>query len=181
MPLLGDAVLMGMARLDASGGDPVVVEHPQPPLVEAAAASLLQLVSGRRQVVRAALLRAAAQRPERPLQPADERLEALAEDHGHPGPAAEGQPECEEEVDVGDAGDRHPQRLALGEVHLGLLARSMLLLEEDLLFRTVHRSPVTEAALERPHLSLVELARTSLDQVLEHGLRLEVALGVRRQ
>ena len=60
---------------------------------------------------------------------------------------------------VGPPADGHSQRVAVGEVHLGLPARRMLLGEVHLPVRALQSAPVLEAALQRPQLGRAETGR----------------------
>ena len=176
--LLDDAILIGLARLDAGGLDAVVVEDAGVAGIERASAGLLELVGGRGEIVGACDLGGAAELPHAMLEAIDQGLEGLGECDLREGPAAEGEAELEEQVDEGHAADRHAEAGRVGEVHGAEPAGLVRLLEEDLLGRAMQGSPVPEPPLEGTELPVLELVGAGALQVLQDGLGLELALPI---
>ena len=142
-------------------------------LREPATAALRQLVCGRRQVVRAVFLRDTPEAPQRPLNPLTQRLERLAVAQRHRLPVRVRQHEVIEQVRKRFAGDRHPQRIHLGEIGLALLPGAVHLREVHLLIRAVQRPPMPKPALQGAQLTRLKLTRVAALQLLEHRLRLK--------
>ena len=137
MRLLGDAVFMRATGRDAAGAHPVVLEDRAKPRRQIAPATMFQLVGRGGQIVAAQHGRHAAERPDRALQAGHQRLERLAEGHGHPAPPAVTQDTLEEQMRQRLAGDRHPEVGAVGEVDRRLAPGHGHLLEIHLGLRAV--------------------------------------------
>ena len=142
MSLLGDAVFMALAAIDAGGAEAVVVQQGGVVVVKRSAAAAAHLVGGGRSIVAAHHLRHAAQGPEGRLQAMLQRQEGLAGGDLRATPPRVAEDQLEQLVPVGLTRDGHPQGAAMGEVELGFPARWMLLGEVHLLIRTVERPPV---------------------------------------
>jgi hypothetical protein len=156
---LRDPVFMRLPGSDPRRAEAVVLGHLGEARRQRPPSRLLQLVGGRRQVVHAHPVGHPAKRPQRVLQPAEQRLERLAEGQLHEAPAAVGQHQLEEQVHEQRPGDRHPQLRRVREVDRRHLARLVPLREIDLLVRPAVGAKVAYSALQRPQLPRRELPR----------------------
>jgi hypothetical protein len=155
-----------------------VIEDTAEARVERATAALFELVRRGREIVGAKHLGHAAERPERVLDPRDERLVRLAESEIDPSPAAEREHELEEQVPQGLAENRHAKIGRVREVDRGLATGDVLLLEVDFLLRPVHGAPVAHPSLKRAKLARRELSGRSLLEHVEDRGRLKHAVRV---
>src|SRR5262249_26570787 len=158
------------ARLDAGRAKAVVVEQVSEALRESPASGEPELMSRRRQIVVPDDFDHAAEIPEGTLDAREHRLERLPEGQLHLAPAPEPQHQLEEEVLEEIARDRDFELGRVREVELRLPPRRVHLLEENLLRRTLRRSPVPNPALQSPELAGLEPARMILHQRVEDGL-----------
>ena len=142
MSLLGDAVFMALAPIDASGTEAVVVQQGGVVVVKGAAAAAFHLVGGRRQIVAAQYLGDAAQGPQGILQPLLQRQEGLTGGDLGVAPSRVAEYQLEQQVAIGLARDGHLEFPAVGEVNLGLPTRRMHLGEVHLPLRPVQRPPI---------------------------------------
>ena len=118
----------------------------------------LEIAERRRQAVRAVLCRDPTEFPQRMLQSLRQRLETLpAKNRLYIGEARPRHPEVIQQVVQGLAGDRDPQRGRHGEVRYPLPAGNLLLLEENLLIRTVAQLPGPHTPLQRPAHARVQI------------------------
>jgi hypothetical protein len=109
-----------------------------------------------------------AQLPQRFLQTLGQRGEALAAlDRLDVLPAGERQPEVVEQVRERRAVDRHRQARRVSEVRQR--ARRMLLTEDQLLFRSLGRTPVCDPPLQRAQHTVGKPARMLPLQRLQNG------------
>ena len=139
--VLGDAVFMALAGIDAGGAEAVVVQQGGVIVVKSAAAAAAQFVGGRRGIVAAHHLWNAAQSPEGILQSLLQRQEGLAGGDLSVAPSRVAEYQLEQQVGVGLSGDGHLEFPAVGEVELGLPSRRMHLGEVHLLIRPMQRPP----------------------------------------
>ena len=72
----------------------------------------------------------------------------------------------------------HPKPRTVCEVHLGLTARRMVLLEVHLPVRSVKRPVVADPALKRPQLGTAEPAGVSLVEPFEDSCRTQISLRI---
>ena len=93
-------------------------------------------------------------------------------------PAGVAQHQVEQQVSEGLATYGDSQFRAVGEVHLRLSARRMLLLKVHLTIRPMKGSVVSDPALERPLLRPAEPARVSLVKPLQDGCRTQLTVGI---
>ncbi len=135
--LLGDAIFMALAAIDAGGLETVVVQQGGVIVVKRPPPAAFHLVGGGRGIVAAHHLRHAAQGPEGRLQTLLQRQEGLAGGELRVAPPRVAEDQLEQLVAVGLTGDSHFQGTAVGEVELGFPAGWMLLGEVHLLIRTV--------------------------------------------
>ena len=142
MSLLGDAVFVALAAIDASGTEAVVIQQGGVVVVKGAAAAAPHLVGGRRQIVGTHHLWDAAQGPQGILQPFLQGQEGLPGGDLRVTPPRVAEYQLEQQVPVGLAGDGHLEFPAVGEVELGLATRRMLLGEVHLPLRPVQRPPI---------------------------------------
>ena len=140
--VLGDAVFMALAAIDAGGAEAIVVQQGGVIVVKSAAAAAFHLVGGRRGIVAAHHLWNAAQGPEGILQTLLQRQEGLTGGDLGVAPPRVAEYQLEQQVGVGLSGDGHPEFPAVGEVELGFASRWMLLGEVRLPLRTVERPPI---------------------------------------
>ena len=140
--VLGDAVFMALAAVDAGGPETVVVQQGGVVVVKGAAATAFHLVGGRRGIVATQYPGDAAQGPEGILQTLLQRQESLTDGDLSVAPSRVAEDQMEQQMWIGLAGDGHPQGIAVGEVELGLATRRMLLGEVHLPLRTVQRPPI---------------------------------------
>jgi hypothetical protein len=172
--LLGDAVLVRAARVDARRDEPVVRQHRREALGQRTAAGVTEFMGGGREVVRACDFGHTAQRPQRTLQACDQGLVGLsADEHGDEAPAAVGQHELEQQVIEGIPSDRDAELARMCEIDLRLSARHVLLGKEDLSLGPVDGSPVPQPPLQRTQLTDVKLTGTPFLESLEQRRCLE--------
>ena len=141
MSLLGDAVFMALATIDAGGAQAVVVQEGGVIIVQYAAAAAAHLVGCGRRIVAAHHLRDTAQSPEGGLQSLLQCQEGLAGGDLGVTPPRVAENHLEQQVGIDPASDGHARGIAVSEVELGLATRRMLLGEVHLLIGTVQRSP----------------------------------------
>ena len=134
---------------------------------------MLQLVHRRTQAVGLMGAGHTAQRPQRLLQTAAERLQALREADLYRFPVGVGQREVINQVLEQLALDRHAQSGHVGEIRLAQRAGLVLLRKKNLLGGPLQRPPGLDAPLQRAQLRVLELARMLALQVLEQGLGLQ--------
>ena len=91
------------------------------------------------------------------------------------------QHEVEQQMAEGLASDRHPQLAAVGEVHLRLATRGMILLEVHLPIRPTQRTPISKTTLKRPQLRHTEPTGVSLFEPPQDRRRLQRSLNVAPQ
>ena len=139
--VLGDAVFMALAGIDAGGAEAVVVQQGGVIVVKSAAAAAAQFVGGRRGIVAAHHLGDTAQSPEGILQSLLQGQEGLTGGDLSVAPPRVAEDQLEQQVGVGLSGDGHLEFPAVGEVELGFATRRMLLGEVHLLIRTMQRPP----------------------------------------
>src|SRR5580658_2182069 len=125
--------------------------------------------------------RHAAEIPERFLNASDERFESLAECERYPSPAAEAEHKLKEQMPQQATCNRHSQIGRVREVERPLAPGYVPLLEVHFLRRTVERTPVANATLQRPKLADAETTRVALLQYVDDRGCLENALRVARQ
>ena len=140
--LLGDTVFVGLPGIDPGGLEPIVVQELGVAAVQGPAAAAAHLVGGGRGVVRADHPGTANQLPQCVLQSLLQGQEGLTGGHLGVAPPRMAQHQLEQQVAVGAAADGDPQRVAVGEVQLGLPPRGMLLGEVNLLVRAVECPPI---------------------------------------
>ena len=139
--VLGDAVFMALAGIDAGGAEAIVVQQGGVIVVKSAAAAAAQFVGGSRGIVAAHHLWNAAQGPEGILQSLLQGQEGLAGGDLSVAPSRVAEYQLEQQVGVGLSGDGHLEFAAVGEVELGLPSRRMHLGEVHLLIRPMQRPP----------------------------------------
>ena len=139
--VLGDAVFMALAAIDAGGAKAIVIQQGGVIGVKCPPAAAFHLVGGGGGIVGAHHLGDTAQSPERSLQSLFQRQEGLTGGDLGIAPARVAEDQLEQQVRIGLAGDGHPQGTAVGEIKLGFPSRRMLLGEVHLLIGTVQRSP----------------------------------------
>ena len=166
--VLGDAVFMALAGIDAGGAEAIVVQQGGVIVVKSAAAAAAQFVGGSRGIVAAHHLWNAAQSPEGILQSLLQRQEGLTGGDFSVAPPRVAEYQLEQQVGVGLSGDGHLEFPAVGEVELGLPSRRMHLGEVHLLIRTMQRPPILQSSLQRPQLGCAEPARMLLLQPLDN-------------
>jgi len=171
MPLLDVAVLMGMARLDLLGQQPIMLHQAFVTLCEVLL--LRQVVHRRAQPVGPVPLRHPAQLPQRVLQAFAQALEALREADRRRLPVRVGQHEVVDQVLERLTLDGHTQAAHPREVRRRQPARLVHLGEEHFLGRTVQRSPAAHLPLQGPQLSVREPTRMAALQLLEDRLGLK--------
>ena len=142
MSLLGDAVFVALAPIDAGGTEAVVVQQGGVVVVKGAAAAAPHLVGGRQQIVAAQYLGDAAQGPQGILQPLLQRQEGLTGGDLGVTPSRVAEYQLEQQVAIGLACDGHLEFPAVGEVNLGLPTRRMHLGEVHLPLRPMQRPPI---------------------------------------
>ena len=152
---------------------PVVPQQLQIALVVASAATRLQIVRRRREVVGAMFPRHRSQRPQALLQALCQRLEALRVRDPHPFPVRVRQHEVICQVPVGLASDLHSQLPHVREIGLALPARLSLLREIHFPLRALQSTPAPHLALQRAQLARSEALRILPLQLLENQLRLK--------
>ena len=140
--LLGNAVLMAPAPVDAGGLQTVVVQQGGVIVVQRPGPAVAYLVGEGRGIVRADHLWHAAQVPEGVLKSLLQGQEGLSGGDFGVAPSRVAEDQLEQQVGMGMATDGHSQGAAVGEVDLGLPPRGMLLGEVDFLVRAVQRPPV---------------------------------------
>ena len=156
MGVLGDAVFMALAGIDAGGAEAVVVQQGGVIVVKSAAAAAAQFVGGSRGIVAAHHLWNAAQGPEGILQSLLQGQEGLAGGDLGVAPSRVAEYQLEQQVGVGLSGDGHLEFPAVGEVELGLPSRRMHLGEVHLLIRTMQRPPILQSSLQGAQLGRAE-------------------------
>ena len=166
--LLGDAVLVTLAPVDAGGLEPVMVQQGGVIVVQRPGPAVAYLVGEGRGIVRAHHLWDAAQLPEGVLKPLLQGQEGLSGGDLGVAPPRVAEDQLEQQVGMGLAGDGHPQGTAVGEVDLGLPPRGMLLGEVDLLVRAVQRPPVLQSSLQGAHLGGAEAPGVLFRQPLDN-------------
>ena len=175
MRALDAAILMAGAAVVARAHQGVVFQ--QRGVAGGEVLLLLQVLEGRRQAVAAMLTRGAAGLPQRVLQPAGERLEALAAVH-HLGvlPAREGEHEVIQPMGKRHAGQRDREVSRVGEVGQPLPAGGMVLGEEHLLGRAGGGAPLAQASLQRAQHGIGKGLGMVLLQLMQDGNRLQARL-----
>ena len=166
------AILVALARVVAARAQPVVGAQ-----LTIACGELLVLskvVERRRQTVGAVFFGHAAGHPQCILQPASERLEALAtEHHARMAPAAVRKGELVEPVGQRAPGHTHPERVGDREVRQPQPSGWVRLGEEDLALGTVLGTPLAHTALQGAQHRLVDTHRVAPLQLLEKRHRHE--------
>ena len=122
--------------------------------------------------------RYASQLPQRSLQSLHERRERLSEAHLGIAPPRVAQHEVEQQMPEGLPTYGHPKPRTVGEVHLRLTSRRMILLEVHLPVRPVKCPVVADPALKRPQMGTAEPAGVSLVEPLEDSCRTQFTLGI---
>ena len=174
MALLAVAVLIGFARLDGLALQTVV---PQQTLITLRERRPFRPRRHRRcQTIRAMYLRHAAQFLQRVLQAFAQTLVALREADRPRLPVRVRQHEVVQQMLEHHAVDRHAQFRAVREVAGADPTGVMVLREEHLLGRPVQPTPLLDPSLQRPQLTVGEVARTTPLQVLEQRLRLQAGV-----
>ena len=140
--VLGDAVFVALAAIDAGGPDTVVLQQGGVIGVKCPATAALQFVGGGGGIVGTHHLRYAAQGPECILHSLLEGQEGLAGGDLSVTPARVAEDQLEQQVVIGLASDGHPQGVAVGEIKLGFPTRRMLLGEVNLLIWAIQRPPI---------------------------------------
>ena len=140
--VLGDAVFMALAGIDACGAQAVVVQQGSVIGVKRPTAAALHLVGGGGGIVGPHHLGDAAQSPQRILQSLLQRQESLAGGDLGVAPARVAEDHLEQQVGVGLASYGHSQGIGVGEVELGFPSRWMVLGEVHLLIGAMQRPPV---------------------------------------
>src|SRR5580658_5753516 len=179
--LLRDAVFVRFAGPNPRRDHAVMIEHGAEAVVEGTALALFELVRRRGKIVGSSYLRHAAEIPERFLNASDERFESLAECERYPSPAAEAEHKLKEQMPQQATCNRHSQIGRVREVERPLAPGYVPLLEVHFLRRTVERTPVANATLQRPKLADAETTRVALLQYVDDRGCLENALRVARQ
>jgi hypothetical protein len=174
MALLAVPVLVGLARLDRLAPQTVV---PQQPLVTLGKRRAFRPRRyRRRQPIRPVHLWHAAQLRQRVLQPFTETLVALREAHRARLPVRVSQHEMVDQVIERQSLDGHAQTGAVREVAGAQPPRVMHLVEEHLLRRARQRSPLLDPPLQRPQLTVGELAGIAALQIDEQRLGLQTGV-----
>ena len=106
--VLGDAVFMALARVDAGGAEAIVVQQGGVIVVKRPASAAFHLVSSSRGIVAAQYLGDAAQGPQGILQTLLQRQEGLAGGDLSVAPSRVAEDQLEQQVGVGLSGDGHP-------------------------------------------------------------------------
>jgi hypothetical protein len=171
MALLTVAVLIGLARLNRLTTQAVVPQQTLVTLGERR--SFRPRRYRRRQPIRSVQLRHAAQLPQGVLQPFTETLVALREAHRSRLPVRVRQHEMVDQVIQRQALDGHAQTGAVREVAGAQPPWVMHLVEEHLLRLAVQRTPLLDPTLQRPQLTVRELAGIAALQIHEQRLRLQ--------
>ena len=174
MALLTVAVLVGLARLDRLAPQAVVPQQTLVTLGEGR--SLRPGRHRRRQPIRPVQLRHPAQFHQRVLQPLTETLVALREAHRARLPVRVGQHEMVDQVIERQALDSHAQLGTVREVAGAQPSRVMHLVEEHLLHRARQRTPLLDPPLQRPQLTVGELAGMAALQINEQRLGLQTGI-----
>ena len=115
-----------------------------------------------------------AQIPQRSLESAHQRRERLPEAYLRLPPARVTQNELEQQMSERLSTYHHAQFAAVGEVHLRLTFRRMLLLEVHLSLRPAQCTPVPYPPLQSAQVRCVEPARVTLVQPLQQHCRLQL-------
>ena len=168
VPLLDVAVLVGVARLDLLGHQPIMLHQAFVALREVLL--LRRVVHRQAHPVGPVSLWHATQLPQRVLQPLAQTLEALREADRPRLPVRVGQHEVVDHVVERLPRDRHSQAAHPREVRRRQPARLMHLGEEHLLRRPVLRPPTPHLPLQRPHLPIREPAGVAALQLAHDRL-----------
>ena len=140
--VLGDAVFMALAPVDAGGAEAIVVQQGGVIVVQGATAAATQFVSRSQGIVAAHHLWYAAQGPQCILQTLLQPQEGLTGGDLGVAPPRVAEDQLEQQVGVRLSGDGYLEFPAVGEVELGFPTRRMLLGEVHLPIRPVQRPPV---------------------------------------
>jgi len=176
MRLLDHAILVRLTGGDPRRAETIMLKHATESRGELSAATALQLMRRRRQIVVPQHRRHRPERPHRRLQAGDERFKRLARRQRHIRPAAEAEDPFEEQVGKGLTLDRHAQRARVGEIERSLAPRDRRLLEIRFAIRPVLGAPVPDPPLQRPHLAGVKSPRMAITQPLEQREGLQPSL-----
>jgi hypothetical protein len=147
MRLLDHPVFVRLARLDPGRAQSVMIQHAAEALRELPPAAPLELMRRGRQIVVPDHRGDRAQRPQRALQPRDERFKGLARRQRDVGPATEAEHAFEQEVRERVALDRDAQPAGIRKVEGALAAGHGGLLKVHLEVRAMLRAPVPHPPL----------------------------------
>lgn len=169
------AVLMRLAGIGPLRLDLVVVH--QVSIARAKLVIIGEVVHGRAEAIAAVPSRHAAQRPQRFLESAAERLERLGEANADRLPIRVREREVIQQVVERLAGDRDAQAIHVREVGSRQVARVVNLREHDWPPRSMGTAPVSNPPLERSPLRVGKLTGIPVLEPREQGEGLQAWLG----